>query len=158
MGKERTSTGPYSAQTFDKSGGPDKIRNVDIGPAEGLKNVKNPYSVASYVHLDSSAGLDRPGPVSSSAGRVIRGHRSNEHIAPAVDQGKQDLSDTASPTRLSPGLRFRGISRPAVFGAFGQMLIIGSDIEHLLFGDRIGHVLRHRARFLRKDAPVLWII
>ena len=44
-----------------------------------------------------------------------------------------------------PGLRFRGISRPAVFGAFGQMLIIGSDIEHLLFGDRIGHALRHRA-------------
>jgi hypothetical protein len=40
----------------------------------------------------------------------------------------------------------------------GCMLIIGSDIEHLLFGDRIGHALRHRARFLRTVAPVLWII
>jgi hypothetical protein len=59
---------------------------------------------------------------------------------------------------LIPGLRFRGFSRPAVFGALGQVLIIGSDIEHLLFEDRIGHALRHRARFLRTVAPVLWII
>ena len=57
-----------------------------------------------------------------------------------------------------PGLRFRGFSRPAVFGALGQVLIIGSDIEHLLFGGRIGHALRYRARFLRTVAPVLWII
>jgi len=59
---------------------------------------------------------------------------------------------------IRPGLRFRGFSRPAVFGALGQVLIIGSDIEHLLFEDRIGHALRHRARFLRTVAPVLWII
>jgi hypothetical protein len=56
------------------------------------------------------------------------------------------------------GLGFRGFSRPTVFSAFGQVLIIGSDIEHLLFGDRIGHALRHCARFLRTVAPVLWII
>ncbi len=60
--------------------------------------------------------------------------------------------------RLSPALRFRDFSRPAVFGAFGQVLIIGSEIEHLFFGCGIGHVLRHSARFLRTVAPVLWII
>ena len=75
-----------------------------------------------------------------------------------LDGGLAQRDVTASPTRLSPGLRFRGFSRPAVFGALGQVLIIGSDIEHLLFGDRIGHALRHRARFLRTVAPVLWII
>jgi hypothetical protein len=47
---------------------------------------------------------------------------------------------------VKPGLRFRGFSRPAVFGGFGQALVIGSDVEHLLFEDRIGHVLRHGAR------------
>jgi len=59
---------------------------------------------------------------------------------------------------VKPRLRLRGFARPAVFGAFGQVLIIGSDLEHLLFGDRIGHVLRHGPHFLRTVAPVLWII
>jgi hypothetical protein len=65
----------------------------------------------------------------------------------------QDESGSAS-----FGIRFRGFSRPAVFGALGQVPIIGIDFEHLLFEDRIGHALRHRARFLRTVAPVLWII
>ena len=59
--------------------------------------------------------------------------------------------------RLSSG-RLRGFTRLAVSSASGQVLIIGSDLKHLLFGDRIGHVLRQSARFLRMVVPVLWII
>jgi hypothetical protein len=49
-------------------------------------------------------------------------------------------------------LGFPRFSRP-VFGAFGQVLIIGSDIEHLLFGGRISHVLRQGEK--PADLPVI---
>jgi hypothetical protein len=75
-------------------------------------------------------------------------HRRSQRTAPSTQ--------VIDPRR--PGLRFRGFSRPAVFGALGQVLIIGSDIEHLFLENRIGHILRHHARFLRTVAPVLWII
>jgi hypothetical protein len=55
------------------------------------------------------------------------------------------LTQVIDPRR--PGLRFRGFSRPAVFGALGQVLIIGSDIEHLLFEDRaLDHLDERMAR------------
>src|SRR5262249_62124453 len=86
--------------------------------------------------------------------RTISLTRSVRHEAAALAQG-----DVIAPAmRLSPALRFRDFPRPAIFGAFGQVHIICSDIEHLFFGDGSGHVLRHSSPFLRTVVLVLLII
>jgi hypothetical protein len=44
------------------------------------------------------------------------------------------------------------------FGALGQSLIVGSNIEHHLLGFGVGDVFRHTARFLGTKAPMRRII
>jgi hypothetical protein len=79
-------------------------------------------------------------------------------VAVIVTWGTATTIAAKQATSLIEPLGFGIFPGPAVFGAFGQVLIIGSEIEHLFFRDGIGHVLRQSARFLRTVAPVLWII
>jgi hypothetical protein len=48
--------------------------------------------------------------------------------------------------------------REPFFRARGQPLVVGGDPEHHRPGDRIGHLLRQRARLLGADAPVPGVI
>jgi hypothetical protein len=59
-------------------------------------------------------------------GRIFKAATAGRYALIRQELAQRDV--TASPARLSPGLRFWGFSRPAVFGALGQVLIIGSDI------------------------------
>jgi hypothetical protein len=77
--KQRTFRGAYSAAGVGAKGSGDKdsIRNVDIGPAQGV--VRNPYATKTFEHLDKQspgswdaylAGFNDPVP--KSAGKVVK--------------------------------------------------------------------------------------
>jgi hypothetical protein len=94
MGKQRTVTGAYSAGDVNKHN-KDRIRNVDLGPVSGMRDVK---SFASVIDRDQpNRGF--AGPIRPSAG---------------VRQGKVDPHGTAAsrerteflPKRSRPGARW----------------------------------------------------
>jgi hypothetical protein len=77
MGRQRTITGAYSDSNFN-DGSKDKIRNVDVGPAEGV--IRNPYGIKSFADAIDTDGMRNDGhnggfsgPIRPSKGRVQGG-------------------------------------------------------------------------------------
>jgi hypothetical protein len=97
MAKQRTVTGAYSAGDVNKHN-KDRIRNVEIGPAAGMRDVKS-YASAIDGNSGFHGAAGKPWPIKVGAGTVL---------------GKVDPHGTAAsrerteflPKRSRPGARW----------------------------------------------------
>ena len=117
MAKQRTQTGNYSEQTFGDDrkdnigdgewggGKQDKIRTVDIGPAEGI-GISNPYGVKSFADAIDTDGMKDDGQNGGFSGPVSRSKgRSQGGVQPEVNTDSMGEQKQFLPKR-STGKRF----------------------------------------------------
>ena len=143
---------PFRAARTSRCITRDRARRSTIGHRGALlepisKSFEEDNEAGKLAKAEEIVGIRSP----DRSGLAQRAAQAGLRACPTIARRNRTL-------RLSLAPRFRNISGPAIFGAFGQVLIIGSDVKHVLFRDRIDHLLRHGARFLRTLAPVLWII
>jgi hypothetical protein len=94
MAKQRTVTGAYSAGDVNNHN-KDKIRNVDLGPVSGMRDIK---SYASVIDRDQPNG-GFSGPIKVGGGRIIG--QTDPHGTAAARERTEFL-----PKRSKPGARW----------------------------------------------------
>jgi hypothetical protein len=96
MSKERTVTGAYSEQIFGGKGAPDKIRNVEISPAGGMREIKN---FASAIDSNSGRNAGFAAPIKPGAGTVVG------KVDPHGSENQREVRGL-EPKRSKPGARW----------------------------------------------------
>jgi hypothetical protein len=95
MSKQRTVTGAYSAADVNKHN-KDKIRNVEIGPVGGMREIK---SFASAIDSNSGRNAGFAAAIKPGAGTVVG------KVDPHGSENKREVPGLA-PKRSKPGARW----------------------------------------------------